>query len=182
MLYRCVRILFFIGCDWCGSFSCFLSLFQRYFLVGRGARVRGENPKRTGGNSQARIPPFPFRFSPRAPLSSFPFPLVARHRIYEMLCRIRVRRFTQFTGFTRFTPLPCHGYTFLFSLFTFHSSPKIRQAANAKRMAHAFRGERITEGRAREGNPKERGECELASFPSFLGVSLSHSRPCAQLK
>ena len=48
----------------------------------------------------------------------------------------------------------------------------------SKRETYAPRGERITEGRAREGNPKERGECERSEFPfSPWGVSLAFACP-----
>ena len=69
--------------------SCSLSLLQRYILVGRGARVRGNNPKRQGGSSQAHIPPFPFRFFPRAPISSFPFPLRREPFAWRKLIGVR---------------------------------------------------------------------------------------------
>ena len=63
--------------------KCVLSLnvlypyFKGYFSLGAGRECEATTQRGKKEVREAHIPPFPFRFSPRAPLSSFPFPLSA---------------------------------------------------------------------------------------------------------
>ena len=59
-------------------YSLSLSLVRRFILIGRGAQMRGDNPKRTGGNSLAlAFPLSPLGFPLALPLS-LPTPLCMR--------------------------------------------------------------------------------------------------------
>ena len=79
------RILVWRGCEL--IFSCSYPVSE-LAQGGRGAQMRGNNPKKKEGSSRAHIPPFPFRFFPRAPISSFPFPL--RAEVTRLACVVRL--------------------------------------------------------------------------------------------